>query len=527
MHLTLPASCVKDYTVDIPENRIFSAEAALSDKVVRTRFAPSPTGSLHIGGLRTALWSWMFARAHNGQFILRIEDTDQKRFDPNALQTLMEALRWIGIDWDEGPEVGGPYGPYVQSERLSLYQEHAQWLIDNGHAYKCYCSSARLEQVNKEKQAAKLPTGYDRRCRYASPEELEQLAAECEAEGRKPVVRLKAPLEGQTILNDLVRGEVVFENNQMQDAVLLKADGFPTYHLAVIVDDHLMKISHIVRAVEWLPSAPLHVQLWKAFGWEMPEFAHVPVMLNPNGKGKMSKRNPPRDAKGNIIPVMVHDYMQAGYLPEAVANFLAGISWSYGDDQEIFSMPEAIERFGDFSRISASNAALPADKLEWINGVYIREKLTSDELAARLRKPLEDAGYTVDEALLRQVAPIVQTRIKTLNDVVAMAGFFFSPTFTPPAAQAVIQKKMDAESTKRALEASLPVVRSVEPFTTSALLEAFTVLGQELSLSNSQMFGLLRVALSGQTVSTPTFETMEILGRAESISRIETVIGLL
>lgn len=499
----------------------------MTTKPVRTRFAPSPTGSLHIGGLRTALWSWMFARHHHGQFILRVEDTDQKRFDPNALKTLIEALHWVGIDWDEGPEVGGPYGPYVQSERLALYQEQAQWLVDHGHAYKCYCSPARLEQVNKDKQAAKLPPGYDRRCRYASPEELTQLAAECEAEGRKPVIRLAMPREGQTVLNDLVRGEVVFDNDETQDAVLLKADGFPTYHLAVIVDDHFMKISHVVRAVEWLPSAPLHVQLWKAFGWEMPEFAHVPVMLNPNGKGKMSKRNPPRDAKGNIIPVMVHDYISGGYLPEAVANFLAGISWTYGEDQEVFSMADAIARFEDFSRISPSNAALPVEKLEWINGVYIREKLTADELAVRLRAPLEAAGLVVDDALLHKVAPLVQTRMKTLNDVVPMAGFFFKPEFTPPAPEAVIQKKMDATSTRRALEASLPVLRSIQPFTAAALLEIFTELGQELSLSNSQMFGMLRVAVSGQTVSTPTFETMEILGREESIRRIELVITTL
>lgn len=499
----------------------------MTDKPVRTRFAPSPTGSLHIGGLRTALWNWMFARNHGGQFVLRIEDTDQKRYDPNALTQLLEALRWIGIDWDEGPEVGGPYGPYVQSERLPLYQEWAQWLLDNGHAYKCYCSSERLQQVNQEKQKAGLPPGYDRRCRNASPDELATLAAECEAEGRKPVIRLKMPLEGQTVLNDLVRGEVTFENSTMQDAVLLKADGFPTYHLAVIIDDHLMHISHIVRAVEWLPSAPLHIQLWKAFGWDMPEYAHVPVMLNPNGKGKMSKRNPPRDAKGNIIPVMVHDYISGGYLPEAVANFLAGISWTYGEDQEIFSMADAIARFEDFSRISPSNAALPADKLEWINGVYIREKLTPDELAARLRAPLEAAGLTVDEAILKQVAPLVQTRIKTLNDVVPMAGFFFKPDFTPPTPKDVIQKKMDADSTKRALEASLPVLRAAEPFTADTLLTAFTELGQELGLSNSQMFGVLRVAVSGQTISTPTFETMEILGRDESSKRIETVIALL
>ncbi|MCU0463854.1 MAG: glutamate--tRNA ligase [Anaerolineae bacterium] len=455
--------------------------------VVRTRFAPSPTGSLHIGGLRTALWAWLFARHHGGKFILRIEDTDQKRFDPTALQTLMEALRWIGIDWDEGPEVGGEYGPYVQSERLDHYQKWAQWLVDHDHAYHCYCSSERLAQVTKDKQAAGLPPGYDRRCRFASPEERERLAAECAAEGRKPVIRLKMPLDGETRFTDLVRGEVVFENKDVQDAVILKADGFPTYHLAVVIDDHLMQISHVTRAIEWLPSAPLHVRLWQAFGWEMPQFAHLPVMLNPNGQGKMSKRKPPRDAKGNIIPVMVHDYMNGGYLPEALA----------------------------------------IEKLEWINGVYIREQITLDDLTARLKKPLEEAGLTVDEARLRKVAPIVQTRIRTLNDVVAMAGFFFHPEFKPPTPEQVIQKKMDAASTKRALEVSLAVVEKTEPFTLDGLHAAFSELGQELGLSNSQMFGVLRVAVTGQTVSTPTFETMEILGREETLARLRTVIGLL
>jgi glutamyl-tRNA synthetase len=482
---------------------------------------------LHIGGLRTALWNWLYARHHGGQFILRIEDTDQKRFDPNALQTLVEALRWIGVDWDEGPEVGGAYGPYVQSERLELYQSRAQWLIDNGHAYKCYCSSQRLEQVNKDKQARKEAPGYDRRCRSLTPEQEAELAAECAADGRNPVVRFKMPLEGQTTLNDLIRGEVTFENATMQDAVILKGDGFPTYHLAVIVDDHLMEISHIMRAVEWLPSAPLHVNLWKAFGWEMPQFAHLPVMLNPNGKGKMSKRNPPRDAKGNVIPVMVHDYMSGGYLPEALANFLIGVGWNYGDEVEVYTVADAIARFDDFSKISPANSAFPVEKLEWMNGIYIREQLSAEELASRLRAPLEAAGLTVDEAILQQVAPLVQTRIKTLNDMVDLAGFFFKETFAPPTAEEVIQRKMDAESTKRALETSLAVAEAVQPFTTEALHNAYQELGTELGLSNSQMFGVLRVAVTGQKVSTPTFETMEILGREESLSRIRQVIALL
>lgn len=499
----------------------------MTAKTVRTRFAPSPTGSLHIGGLRTAIWAWLFARHHGGKFILRIEDTDQKRFDPNALQTLMDALRWVGMDWDEGPEVGGDYGPYVQSERLEHYQKWANWLVDHGHAYYCYCSSERLAQVSKDRQAASLPPGYDRRCRHASPEEVEMLSAECAADGRKPVIRLKMPLDGETSFTDLVRGQVTFENKDVQDAVLLKADGFPTYHLAVVIDDHMMEISHITRAIEWLPSAPLHIALWRAFGWEMPQYAHLPVMLNPNGKGKMSKRNPPRDAKGNIIPVMVHDYMNNGYLPEALANFLIGVGWSFGDEQEVFSVQQAIERFDDFSRVSPANSALPAEKLEWLNGIYIREKITLDDLAQRLKKPLVEAGLTVDDAKLRQIAPIVQTRIRTLNDIVAMAGFFFHPEFKPPTAEQVIQKKMDAASTKRALEASIPVVERAEPFNLEGLHAAFSNLGQELGLNNSQMFGVLRVAVTGQTISTPTFETMEILGREETIQRLKTVIALL
>jgi glutamyl-tRNA synthetase len=320
---------------------------------------------------------------------------------------------------------------------------------------------------------------------------------------------------------------VVFENKDVQDAVLLKADGFPTYHLAVVIDDYLMGITHITRAIEWLPSAPLHVTLWRAFGWEMPQYAHLPVMLNPNGKGKMSKRNPPRDAKGNIIPVMVHDYINGGYLPEALANFLIGVGWSFGDEREVFSVPEAIERFGDFSRISPANSALPAEKLEWLNGVYIREQLSLEDLAKRLKKPLQEAGLTVDDARLLKVAPIVQTRIRTLNDVVAMAGFFFHDTFKPPTAEQVIQKKMDAAITYRALEEAIPLLETVEPFTLEALHTVFSDLGQMLSLSNSQMFGVLRVAVTGQTVSTPTFETMEILGREETIARLRTVLGLL
>lgn len=494
---------------------------------VRTRFAPSPTGSLHIGGLRTALFSWAFARHHNGQFVLRIEDTDQKRLDPTALATLTEALRWAGLDWDEGPEVGGPYGPYTQSERLDMYQKWSKWLVENGHAYYCYCSSERLDAVNKEKMARKEPPGYDRRCRDLTPEREAELAAECEAEGRKPVIRFKFPLEGVIVFNDLVRGEVRFENENHQDAVLLKSDGFPTYHLAVIIDDHHMKISHVTRAIEWLPSLPLHYHLWQAFGWEMPAYAHLPVILNPDGKGKLSKRKPPRDKHGDPMPVMVHNFMEAGYVPEALLNFLMNIGWNFGDEREVFSMDEAIERFGDFERINPANSAYPPEKLEWLNGIYIREKMTSDELAEHLRPPLEDAGYEVDMDLLRQIAPIIQTRIKTFNDVVDIAGFFFDTDFAPPTADILVQKKMDIASTRDMLEKQREVLKDMDDFSHTATYERMKTFAEEHDLKNGQVFGALRVAATGQKISPPTFETMEILGKDESLRRIDIAIDIL
>jgi glutamyl-tRNA synthetase len=488
---------------------------------VRVRFAPSPTGSLHIGGLRTALFNWLFAHYSHGQFILRIEDTDQKRYDPDSLASLMEALRWAGLQWDEGPEVGGPFAPYFQSERLEHYQKWANWLLENDKAYKCFCTPERLAQVNEEKAARKETPGYDRHCRTLTPAEV----VEREAQGLKPVIRFKMPLDGQTVVHDLVRGESVFENATQQDMVLLKSDGFPTYHLAHIVDDHLMEISHVLRAVEWFPSFPLHVQIWQAFSWDMPEYAHLPVLLNPNGKGKMSKRNPPKDKFGNIISVMVHDYMKAGYLPEAMNNFLANIGWNFGDEREVFTMPEAIERF-DLTRINPANSAFPIEKLEWLNGEHIRA-LPVEELGRRVRPILQQAGLVFDDTLLLKVTPLVQTRIKTLNDVVDMAGFFFHKEFKPPAPEDIIPKKMDADSTRVMLEKAYDVLSGLEDFSAASQHSAMEALGKELGYSNSQLFGALRVAVTGQKVSPPTFETMEILGKDVSLSRIQQAIDRL
>lgn len=485
---------------------------------MRVRFAPSPTGSLHIGGLRTALFNWLFARHHNGKFILRIEDTDQKRFDPTALETLIEALRWAGLHWDEGPEVGGPYGPYVQSERLKHYQQWANWLVENGKAYKCFCTPERLKQVNREKEKRGEQPGYDRHCRYLT---LEQIAGR-EAQGQSFVIRFKMPLDGETVVQDLIRGEVSFDNSTQQDMVLLKSDGFPTYHLAYVVDDHLMEISHVMRAIEWFPSFPLHVQLWRAFGWEMPYHAHLPVMLNPNGKGKLSKRNPPKDRYGNIIPVMVHDYINAGYLPEALTNFLANIGWNFGDEREFFTMAEAIERF-DLTHINPANSAFPIEKLEWLNGEHIRA-LPVGELAHRLRAPLEKAGLKVNQDLLLRITPLVQTRLKTLNEVVSMAGFFFCEEFIPAPPQMLIQKNMDAAKTLDALQRAYERLSALDGFTHEKQEGEMRALAEELRLKPNQLFGAMRVAVTAQQVSTPLFETMEIIGKDESLRRIHTAI---
>jgi glutamyl-tRNA synthetase len=491
------------------------------DRPVRVRFAPSPTGSLHIGGLRTALFNWLFARHYGGTFILRIEDTDQKRFDPTALQTLNEALRWAGLQWDEGPEVGGPYGPYVQSERLDHYQKWAHWLVEHGKAYKCFCTPERLEQVREAQKAQGKPWGYDRYCRNLTAEEVQQR----EAEGQSYVIRFKMPLEGKLVVQDMIRGESEFDYSTQQDMILLKSDGFPTYHFAVVVDDHLMEISHVMRAVEWFPSLPLHVEIWKAFGWEMPQYGHLPVMLNPNGKGKMSKRHPPRDEQGHIVPQMVHDYMADGYLPEAVNNFLANIGWAFGDDREIFTMDEAIERF-DGTRINPANGAFPVSKLYWINGMWIRQ-LPAEEIARRIKPYLEKAGLEVSNEVLLKAVPLIQERIKTLSEAVGWIDFFFEETIALDDPQQLIQKKMDAPTTVSALRAAYETLSEVNDFSHETQEAAMRALAERMGLKAGQLFGTLRVAVTGRDVSPPLFQTMEILGIETSLARIKAAGDML
>lgn len=493
-----------------------------ADRPVRVRFAPSPTGPLHIGGVRTALFNWLFARHHGGAFILRIEDTDRSRYVPEAVQLITEGLRWLGITWDEGPEVGGDFGPYYQSERTGLYRQWAEWLVEQDKAYRCYCTAERLEAIREQQKARKEPVGYDRRCRFLTPEERQKLHEE---HGGRYVIRFKMPLEGTTVVRDLIRGDIEFDNAQLQDLVLLKTDGFPTYHLANVVDDHFMQISHIMRAEEWISTAPVHKHLYDAFGWEMPAIAHLPVILNPSGKGKLSKRSVGFTEDGQRIPVLLHEFREAGYLPEAIVNFLTNIGWSFGDDREVFSVEETIERF-DLSRVNPAGGAFPIDKLDWLNGVYIRQ-MAPEALAELLRPVFERAGHTVDDARLYGVTRLIQERIKTLNEAVEVGGFMFDESFTPPPLQALIQKKMDPAETRRVLERAYDVLAALPEFTPQALETALRQLVTDLDLKGGQVFGTLREAVTARQVTPPLFDMMAILGREAVLKRLKVTAAAL
>ena len=423
---------------------------------VRVRFAPSPTGYLHIGGARTALFNWLFARHHGGTFILRIEDTDQKRTVPGALEEQMAALRWLGLNWDEGPDIGGPYEPYVQSERVELYRQWAAWLLEHGHAYKCFATPEELEEMRRQQMARGEPLGYDRRYRDTPPQEVARL----EAEGRPFVIRFKMPLEGTTTLQDAVRGPIEFDNRHLTDLVLLKADGFPTYHLANVVDDHYMNITHILRADEWLATGPLHVNIYAALGWDLPVYAHLPVVLSPSGRGKLSKRDQAFQDDGVEVLVQVREFRRAGYLPEALVNFLTNVGWSSGDDDEKFTVDEAVAKF-DIDGINPAPAKLPYSKLEWLNGQYIQE-LSAEELARRLKPFLEEAGYEVNLDALLAVAPAIAPRLKKLSEASEWLAFLFGDEIAPVAPGELTHKKLPPESALDAYRRTVAFARDTE-----------------------------------------------------------------
>lgn len=491
---------------------------------VRVRFAPSPTGPLHIGGVRTALFNWLFARRHDGQFILRIEDTDQKRYAEDALSLITDGLRWLGLDWDEGPEVGGEYGPYFQSERLDIYRKWVNWLVDEGKVYRCYCSEERLARVREiaEKSGKRLK-GYDRHCRNLSAEEQQKLYEENDG---AHVIRFAMPLEGQTVFTDGARGEIVFDNQELNDLVLFKTDGFPTYHLANVVDDHLMGITHIMRGDEWISTAPIHKQLYDAFGWNMPEITHLPLILNPDGKGKLSKRTAAKlKEQGIELPTLLNECQEMGYVPSAVVNFLTNTGWHMRDDQEVFTIEEAIAEF-DPAHISVSPTAFDTDKLIWLNGVHIRA-MDATELAKLIKPYIEDAGYEVNVEALLAITPHIQERLKTLNEVVEWTAFIWKEDFEPVEADVLIAKKMDAAQTQAMLRSAHYTLANLDDFSFESQEEALRALIGELEIKAGQLLNSLRWAVVAQKVSPPLFQSMAVLGREKVLERIDLAINSL
>lgn len=480
-----------------------------AERPARTRFAPSPTGYVHIGSMRTILFEWLWARHTGGQFLLRIEDTDRNRFVEGAEEQLKESIRMMNLLWDEGPDVGGPFAPYKQSERLDIYRKHADELLAKGHLYKCWCTPERLQQVREEQQARKEPPGYDRHCRFLSAEER---AAE-EASGKPYVVRIAVPLEGETVVNDLIRGPITFQNALQNDLVMIKGDGFPTYHFAVVVDDHEMQITHAMRGDEWIPTSPIHVLLYQFFGWEQPVWVHVPQVLGTSGK-KLSKRD------GDTA---ITDYLEKGYLPEAITNFLALIGWGYDETTEIMTRDELIERF-DLKKISPSGGVFNIEKLNKFNGIYIRQ-MSASELTERILPYLQRDGLLGDpatdeqRAFIEQLVPLIQERLVVLSEAPELLRFFFhAPATYDPAL--LIPKKLDAAAAQNALNAAITALRELEDWSIAALEARLRALAEELGLKVGDLFMALRVGATGSKVSPPLFETLHALGRDETLARL-------
>jgi glutamyl-tRNA synthetase len=478
----------------------------MSDRPVRVRIGPSPTGEPHVGTAYIALFNLAFARKHGGKFVLRVEDTDQERSKPEWEAQIMEGLRWLNLQWDEGPDVGGPYGPYRQSERQAIYAEHAQALLASGHAYRCFATPEELEARRQEIEAAKGDRSAVSRIHRDLPEAT---CAQWLAEGRPYVLRMKTPLSGKIVVQDFLRGPVEIDASQLDDQVLLKSDGFPTYHLANVVDDHLMGITHVIRAEEWISSTPKHVLLYEMFGWEKPTFVHMPLLRN-NDKTKISKRK---------NPVSIMDYKQRGYLPEALLNFLGMMSFTMPDGREMYSFDEFVEAL-DLSRIVLGGPVFDLTKLSWLNGKYLRERLDEQAMVRHLR----DAVFS--DAYLARVAPLFKERIDVAEQFVDMAGYFFvGDVAVDPAA--LVPKKVSPVDVQAALEAYAQLIDAQVDFRPEALEAASRAFAEGCGLKGKDLFMALRVALTGRTASPPLFDVMSVLDRALVRRRLRSALALL
>lgn len=466
----------------------------MSSPIVRVRIAPSPTGDPHVGTAYIALFNYVFAKKKGGQFVLRIEDTDQVRSTRESEEAILRALRWVGLTWDEGPDIGGPYGPYRQSERTTLYQEQARHLLHTGKAYPCFCTAERLEILRQSQRTSGQPPGYDRLCRFLSSEEA---MARMER-GDPYVIRLAMPLTGQTRFVDGLRGEIVVDNGVVDDQVLLKSDGFPTYHLANVVDDHAMKITHVIRAEEWIVSTPKHIQLYNAFGWTPPAFYHMPLLRNPD-RSKISKRR---------NPVSLDYYRDAGFFPEALLNFLALMGFSFGDNREKFTVSEMIEVF-DFAKVHPGEPVFDIQKLTWLNGLYLRE-MSPSQLLERLR-----LWRFSDEYLLRLI-PLEQQRIEKMSDFIPAVQFFLTDELDYDAIVPQLIPKGRASQ-----DASQVLGELVETLETQVrgnwnhenLEPICRAFAERVGWKTKELFMTMRLALTGRTAAPPLFDTMAMLGK--------------
>lgn len=464
-----------------------------------------------MGNIRTAIFDWLLAQRYGGDFIVRIEDTDQRRAVEGTTEVILDALRWLGIEWDEGPDVGGAHAPYKQSQRLELYAEAAERLLQDGFAYKCYCSAERLREA-RDAAPKGQGSGCDRNCRDLSDERRSAL----EAGGETPVVRFRMPLDGTTSVNDMIRGEVTFENRLVDDFVIMKSDGFPTYHLAHMVDDYHMGITHVLRGEEWLPSAPRHIQMYKAMGWPPPLFAHLPIILAPD-RAKLSKRH----GATSLLA-----YREMGYLPQTLVNFLVLIGWSLDDKTEIFTREELAANFS-IERISKSGGIFNVEKLDWMNGHYIRE-MSAAALADALLEfweayPPREMPELPCRDMALKIAPLVQERLKTLRDAAPLVAFLFKDEIEYETAE-LIQRGMDVGSTQDGLQAAHNGLAGLPEFTAEGIEELLRGMAKERGMKPGQLFGALRVATTGQRIAPPLFASLEALGRERALELIAKAV---
>ncbi|HMX19587.1 MAG TPA: glutamate--tRNA ligase [Anaerolineales bacterium] len=490
----------------------------MTTKPARTRFAPSPTGHLHLGGARTALYAYLLAKKTGGQFLLRIEDTDIKRTVPGAEQEIMDGLRWLGLNYDEGPDIGGKYGPYRQTERREIYQAHAKTLVENGHAYPCFCTPEHLDKVRQEQMKRKENPRYDGTCRVLSADE----AAKRIANGEPYTIRFKVPYEGSTVAHDHLRGDITIENKQLNDQVILKTDGMPTYHLAAMVDDHEMQITHVIRGSEWLGTFPLHVNIVRAFGWEEPVWAHLSVFLKPSGKGKMSKRDAP-DAMKDGYSVFIKDMQDLGFTPEGVLNWCALMGWGVAED-DVMTVDQMVDRF-TIDSLTPSPAAVNFQRLDHFNATHIR-LFTTEDLAARIKPYFTREGLKVDDGILLKIVPLIRERLTTLDDCLSFGSFFFKEDVSPAPAD-LIAKGLDAKQSAQIAQRAYEILVAQPDISHERCEPPLRAYVEESGLNANQAFGILRVATTGQKVSPPLFESMEIIGREKCLARIKSAIELL